>query len=169
MPCMIDIKFTNAQQAKNCSSHGQAVSRRLLTTEARVRFWRQVDKNGNITGSPASTSVLPCEDHFTNALHSFSPQYHSCKKEERAKHGHFQTKRCLQIEPTWCTNFLNEFIAFLYMFRATMCPSSGENTVPMRHLVLVTLYSWLSGMQGGMKLYMFHSAMHTRQSTIYSD
>jgi hypothetical protein len=26
-------------------------------------------------------------------------------------------------------------IAFLYMFRATMCPSSGENTVPMRHLV----------------------------------
>ena len=30
-----------------------------------------------------------------------------------------------------------------------MCPSSGENTVPMRHLVLVTLYRWLSGMQGG--------------------
>jgi hypothetical protein len=28
------------------------------------------------------------------------------------------------------------FIAFLYMFRGTMCPSSGENTVPMRHLVL---------------------------------
>ena len=36
----------------------------------------------------------------------------------------------LQIEPAWCTNFLNMFIAFLYMFRATMCPSSGENTVP---------------------------------------
>jgi len=32
------------------------------------------------------------------------------------------------------------FIVFLYMFRATMCPSSGENTVPMRHLVFVTLY-----------------------------
>ena len=31
------------------------------------------------------------------------------------------------------------FIAFLYMFRAIMCPSSGENTVPMRRLVLVTL------------------------------
>jgi len=41
------------------------------------------------------------------------------------------------------------FIAFLYMFRATMCPSSGEITVPMRHLVFVTLYRWLSGMQGG--------------------
>ena len=29
------------------------------------------------------------------------------------------------------------------MFRATMCPSSGENTLPMRHLVVVTLYRWL--------------------------
>jgi len=37
------------------------------------------------------------------------------------------------------------------MFRATMCPSSGENTVPMRHLLFVTLYRWLSGIQGGMK------------------
>ena len=27
----------------------------------------------------------------------------------------------------------------LYMFRATMCPSSGEKTVFMRHLVFVTL------------------------------
>jgi len=32
------------------------------------------------------------------------------------------------------------FIAFLYIFQATMCPSSGEKTVPMLHLVLVTLY-----------------------------
>ena len=32
-----------------------------------------------------------------------------------------------------------------------MCPSSGETTVFMRHLVLVILYGWLSGMQGGMK------------------
>ena len=36
-------------------------------------------------------------------------------------------------------NFLSIFIAFLYMFRATMCLSSGENIVPMRHLVFVTL------------------------------
>ena len=34
------------------------------------------------------------------------------------------------------------------MFQATICPSSGENTVPMRHLVFVTLYTWLSGIQG---------------------
>jgi len=32
------------------------------------------------------------------------------------------------------------FIAFLYTFRATMCPSSAENTVSMRHLVFVTLW-----------------------------
>jgi hypothetical protein len=39
------------------------------------------------------------------------------------------------------------------MFPATMCPSSRENTVPMRHLVFVTLYGWLSGMQGGIPQY----------------
>jgi len=38
-----------------------------------------------------------------------------------------------------------------------MCPQSGENTVPTRNLVFVTLYRWLSGMQG---------ALHTRQSSI---
>ena len=32
------------------------------------------------------------------------------------------------------------FISFLYMFRATVCPSSGERTVYMRHLALVILY-----------------------------
>jgi len=29
------------------------------------------------------------------------------------------------------------------MFRATMCPSSGETTAFMLHLVLVILYGWL--------------------------
>ena len=32
----------------------------------------------------------------------------------------------LQISPTRCTIPLNTFIALLYMFRASMCPSSGE-------------------------------------------
>ena len=31
------------------------------------------------------------------------------------------------------------------MFRATICPSSGEITLSMRHLVLVTLCRWLFG------------------------
>jgi len=42
------------------------------------------------------------------------------------------------------------FISFLYMFQVTMCPSSGEITVSMQHLVFVTPCGWLSGMQGGM-------------------
>ena len=33
-----------------------------------------------------------------------------------------------------------------------MCPSSGEKTVFMRHLILAILCGWLSGMQVGMKL-----------------
>jgi len=45
------------------------------------------------------------------------------------------------------------FIVFLYMFRATMCPSSGENTVPMRRLVCVTLKQVDSlKLQGSMSL-----------------
>jgi len=32
------------------------------------------------------------------------------------------------------------FISFLYMFRATMCLSSGEITVSMRHVVFVTVW-----------------------------
>jgi len=52
-----------------------------------------------------------------------------------------------------CTIFLSMFISFLYMFRVSMCPSSVETTVFMQHLVLVIiLYGWLSGMQGGMSL-----------------
>jgi len=46
------------------------------------------------------------------------------------------------------------------MFQATLCPSSGETTVFMRHLVLVILYGWLSGMWGG---------MNTRQSCIQNN
>ena len=42
----------------------------------------------------------------------------------------------LQINPTRCTILLCIFISLLYMFRATMCPSSGELTVSMRHWYL---------------------------------
>jgi len=50
----------------------------------------------------------------------------------------------LYIKPTWCTIFLGIIISFLYMFQATVCPSSGETTVFMGHLVLVILCGWLS-------------------------
>ena len=50
--------------------------------------------------------------------------------------------------------FLVYFVNFtysLYMFRTSPGPSSRGTTVLMRHLVLLFLYSWLSGMQDGMK------------------
>jgi len=40
-------------------------------------------------------------------------------------------------------NFFSIFISFLYVFRTTMCPSSGETALFMRHLVLVILCGWL--------------------------
>ena len=55
----------------------------------------------------------------------------------------------LWIKPTWCTVFLSMLVSFLYMFRVTVCPSSGEVAVSVRHLVFVALCGWLSGMQGG--------------------
>jgi hypothetical protein len=43
-------------------------------------------------------------------------------------------------KPNLVHNFFNiMFISFLYMFRVTMCPSSGEIIVSMRHLVLIIL------------------------------
>ena len=63
------------------------------------------------------------------------------------------------MKPTWCTIFLSMLISFHYMFWATMCPSSGEITLSLRHFVLVILCGCLSGMPG----------MHTRQSSTKSD
>ena len=48
------------------------------------------------------------------------------------------------------------------MFQMTICQSSGETTVSMRHLEFVILCGWLSGMQGPQTL-------HTRQSYTQSD
>jgi hypothetical protein len=40
------------------------------------------------------------------------------------------------------------FISILYMFRATLCLSSGESVVSIQHLVHVNLCRWLSGGTG---------------------
>jgi hypothetical protein len=53
--------------------------------------------------------------------------------------------RCIisQINPTRCTIlFIYLFISLLYMFRASMRPSSGENYCIYATLALVTLYEW---------------------------
>jgi len=57
------------------------------------------------------------------------------------------------------------FIYFLYMFRATMCLSSEETTVFMRHLLLVMLYGRLSGMQGFIPPYITESHPYRITST----
>jgi len=44
------------------------------------------------------------------------------------------------------------FISFVYMFRAAMCPLSGELIVSIRHLVYVTLYRWPFGVQVWIRL-----------------
>jgi hypothetical protein len=58
--------------------------------------------------------------------------------------------------------FFSIFISFLYMFRATMCPSSGEITVYMWRLLIVILCGWLSGLPVG-------STLRTRHSSTQSD
>ena len=60
--------------------------------------------------------------------------------------------------------FLSTFMYFLYIFRATMCPSSGETTVFMWHLVLVILYGLLSGIQSGT-----NTGMHGQQNIIFQE
>ena len=63
----------------------------------------------------------------------------------------------LQIKPTWYTIFLSMFISFLYMFRATVCPSSGETTI---YSTLGTCYSvWMTVWYAG-------CILHTRQSSV---
>jgi len=59
-------------------------------------------------------------------------------------------------------NFSCIFVYILYIFRATVCPSSGEITVSGRRLEFATLCRWPSGM---------HNAciLHTRRSSTHSD
>jgi hypothetical protein len=54
------------------------------------------------------------------------------------------------------------------MFRATVCPSSGETTVFMRHLVLAIMYGWLSGTQGGITLVAHYAPIIRRSNCIYA-
>ena len=59
------------------------------------------------------------------------------------------------------------FILILYTFRATMCSSSGESIVSIRHLAYITLCRWPSCMQVWMEL--SHPHLDTRRSPTQSD
>jgi len=60
------------------------------------------------------------------------------------------------------------FISMLYMFRAAMCPSSGEIIASIRHLVYVTVCIWPFSVQVWMRLQP-HPNLHTKRSSIQSD
>ena len=60
-------------------------------------------------------------------------------------------------------SFSYTLIPVLYMFRAPLCPSSGESIVSIRHLVYVTVYRRPSGVQVWMGL-QSHPKLHTRRS-----
>ena len=51
-------------------------------------------------------------------------------------------EKSLQIRPTRCTILFNIFSSLLYMFPASMCPSSGENYCIYATLVFISLYGW---------------------------
>jgi len=53
--------------------------------------------------------------------------------------------------PIAVSKYINIFISILYMFRAAMCPSSGELIVSIRRLVYVNLYRWPFGVQVWLK------------------
>jgi len=55
------------------------------------------------------------------------------------------------------------FISIVYMFRETLCSSSGESIVSIQHLVYVNLCRWSSGMQVGKDLPDLHTGRSPTQ------
>jgi len=110
---------------------------------------------------------LPCQRNSqSNCSHNLQAdmpvtdnlQYrsHECTENEKDWLYEFWKKNIHKHDLVNKPTFLHCFSVFifvsLYIFLAAMCPSSGDTTVFMRHLELVILCGWLSGMQGGMKL-----------------
>jgi hypothetical protein len=86
-----------------------------------------------------------------------SPQYLRMRETQylQTLNAHDVTKVCAALfvnKQLEAQIFSCMFICILYMFRAAMCPSSGELIVSIRHLVYVTLYRWPFGVQVWMSL-----------------
>jgi len=75
----------------------------------------------------------------------------------------------LQINQTRCTILFSIFISLLYMFRATMCPSSGEITVSMLHwyLSFCTGGFWPAGWSCTILLSIFVFLLYMFRATMY--
>ena len=92
-------------------------------------------QGGNGKGFSPSTSVSPCQIHSANTVYSvfiyLPPKLYT------------YSITISQISPTSCTILFNIFTSLLYMFRASMYPSSGQNYCIYATLVFVTLCGWL--------------------------
>ena len=66
--------------------------------------------------------------------------YVNCKRYTKTK-----TRKYIQLGAQFCLIYL--FMSLHYMFRASTCPSSGENSVPMQqwHLSLCMGGVWFAG------------------------
>jgi len=93
--------------------------------------------------------------HFINYL-SISPVYDILHK----WHPHVKSINiiCFKWSQLSAHYSLVHLFQLLYMFRATMCPSSGELNVSDATQVFFTLYGWLSGWLFQL-LYMFRATM----------
>jgi len=82
-----------------------------------------------------------------------------CDDTENFGHHSSQKKRsykdlrvCFKWGQLHAQYFLVYLFQLLYMFRATMCPSSGDVYCIYTTLVFFALYGWLSGLLVGMRL-----------------
>jgi hypothetical protein len=91
----------------------QAVSRRLLTAEARVRSQVipcEICRGRSVTGTgfSPSTSVFPCKYHSTNAPYSSSSTHCSCQKDKRAKPGNLTKNNAVsEIGEHWIEKYFH--------------------------------------------------------------
>jgi hypothetical protein len=119
------------------------------TGRTRTSMWLYLPKSGENWGED-------CE-HIGCLSKSLALQYVHCsyKRWESAslfilRISWIVTLSSIPINNQLDTQFLLYiFISILYMFRATLCSSSGESILSIQHLVYVTLCRWPSGMQVG--------------------
>jgi hypothetical protein len=93
----------------------QAVCRRPLTAEARVPSQLSSseisgEKTGTGTGFAPTTSVFPCQYHYTNAPHSSSSTCCSYQKGKRGKPGNLPKSDALsEIGKKWTEIYFHFF------------------------------------------------------------
>jgi hypothetical protein len=103
----------------------------------------------------ASTLVTPQHMMHTECKHTCHSTAHDAHRMQAHLTPHWRVKefcipkyiilRFLYIKPILVHNFSCMFISIIYMFQATMCPSSGELTVSIWHCHSVWMTIWPEG------------------------